>query len=222
MLNTFFARAIVAISFSVFTFCASASTPATESFKEGKDYQVIPRNANIPHFSNNEVTVTEFFSYGCPWCYELEPQLEKWLLKKQPQVTFNRIPVVFEKNWDLYAKAYYIAQALGIEKQITPKIFYAIQERNKTLGTETAMEDFFINEGVKRKIAEDAFASSPTLDTEIKQGLQLMQAYQIYVIPSIVVDGHYRTDLQMATSEKRMIAITQFLVEKRKLEKKIH
>ena len=205
----------------LFSFVAFQFSAYAETFQEGKDYQVIPHQSTIPSFPNDTVAITEFFSYGCPWCYEFEPQLEKWLKNKPANVTFNRIPVVFEKYWDLYAKAYYISVALGMEKKMTPKLFYAIQEQNKSLGSASAMEDFFIQAGVKKSIAAQAFEDSPTLDTEIKQGLQLMQAYQVYVIPTIIVDGKYRVDLQMAENEKRFIAITQFLIEKTKQEKKI-
>lgn len=221
MLNVFFVRVLATLFFSFFAFQASAVT-TTEIFQEGKDYQLIAKNSAIPSFPANVVTVSEFFSYGCPWCYELEPQLQKWVKNKPTYVEFNRMPVIFEKHWDLYAKAYYIAVALGVEKQITPKLFHAIQEANKTLGTDEAMENFFIKQGIQKSIVWNAFEASPTLDAEIKQGAQLMQAYQIYVIPSIIIDGTYKTDLQMATNEKRFIAITQFLVEKRKSEKKIH
>ncbi len=214
--NTFFTKVLVVLSFLAFQQVAVA-----EPFKEGKDYQVIPHQASIPSFPADTVTVTEFFSYGCPWCYEFEPQLVKWVKTKPTYVTFNRIPVVFEQYWDLYAKAYYIALALGIEKKITPKLFYAIQDQNKSLGSESAMEEFFMSVGVKKNIATQAFEDSPTLDTQIKQGVQLMQAYQVYVIPSIIVDGKYRTDLQMAENEKRFISITQFLIEKTKKEKNI-
>lgn len=216
--NALFKKVLIGFWLSFLTFQVSAFA---ETFEEGKDYQEIPHQSTIPSLPRDTVTVTEFFSYGCPWCYEFEPQLEKWLKNKPANVTFERIPVVFEKYWDLYAKAYYISVALGMEKKMTPKLFYAIQERNKSLGSESAMEDFFIAAGVKKNIATQAFEDSPTLDTQIKQGLQLMQAYQVYVIPSIIVDGEYRVDLQMAGDEKRFIAITQFLIDKVKKEKKI-
>lgn len=211
-------RSLLTILFTALVFQTAIAAPL---FEEGKDYQVIANNPSIPSFPKDTVTVTEFFSYGCPWCYELEPQIQKWLASKPTHVAFNRIPVIFEKNWDYYAKAYYIAQALGIERQITPKLFNAIQEKNKVLGSDLAMQNFFIKEGIKKSVAQNAFEASPTLDAEIKQGLQLMQAYQLYVVPSVVVDGKYKTDLQMAGDNKRFIAIVQYLVDKRKTEKKI-
>lgn len=170
----------------------------------------------------DKITVTEFFSYGCPWCYQFEPQLHKWLKTKPDNVEFNRAPVIFERYWDNYAKAYYIASALGIEKKMTPKLFKAIQDQNKTLGTLSAMKDFFIAQGVKKDVAQSIFEDSPSLDAEVKQGPQLMQAYQIFVIPAIVIDGKYRTDLRLALDEKKLIRIMNFLVEKRAKEKGIN
>lgn len=211
---------LLAILFSLSIF-QSAIAEGTD-YIEGKDYDVIINNPGVPTLPEKTITVTEFFSYGCPWCYELEPQLQKWLKTKPTSVKFERVPVIFEKNWDYYAKAYYIAKALDIESQITPKLFNAIQEQNKTLGSDSAMQKFFIKEGVQKNVVQNAFQASPTLDAEIKQGPQLMHSYQVYVIPAIVVDGKYKTDLRMAMTDEKFMNIVQFLVEKRKKEKGIH
>jgi protein dithiol oxidoreductase (disulfide-forming) len=199
----------------------SAIVVASPLFTEGEDYVLVINNSNTSSFPENKVTVTEFFSYGCPWCYQLEPKLQAWLKKKPSNLIFERVPVIFEPHWENYAKAYYVAKALGIESKLTPKLFNAIQEKNKTLGTESAMSDFFIKQGVKKEVAESAFQPSPSLDAQVKQAPQLMQAYQIYVVPAFVVDGKYRTDLQLAMDEKKLLAIVSFLIEKREAEKKL-
>ena len=199
--------------------CFSFNAQAKTSYIEGKDYLLIADTPGIPSFPKNSVTVSEFFSYGCPWCYELEPQLKEW--QKPSYVVFDRVPVIFEKNWDNYAKAYYVAQALDIEKKITPSLFKAIQEQNRTFENNQAMEAFFISMGVDPNVAENAFSASPTLDAEIKQGTHLMRTYQVYVVPTVVIDGKYKTDLRMAMSEKKFINILQFLVAKRATEKNI-
>lgn len=213
----YFIRFIISYILLGISFSAIA---ASAEFIEGKDYEIVINNANVPPFPENKITVQEFFSYGCPWCYQLEPELQIWLKKKPDNVAFERVPVIFEKYWDNYAKAYYIAKALGVEKQLTPKLFNAIQEQNKTLGTESAMEAFFISKGIKKDVAESAFQPSPSLDAQVKQGPQLMQAYQVYVIPAIVVDGKYRTDLRLAADQKRFMNIVSFLVAKREAEKR--
>jgi len=206
--------------FTFFSFAAIAEISHDISeFVEGKDYLRVTPSSSIPAPSDSKITVVEFFSYGCPWCYELEPLLDDWVRRNTSQVNFSRVAVIFEKDWDYYAKAYYVAKALSIEDKMTPVLFNAIQEQNKTLGSDSAMTDFFISQGIDKKIANSAFESSPSLDAQIKQGLQLMQAYQVYVIPSIVVDGKYKTDLRMAADDDKLLQIVQFLVNKVKAEK---
>lgn len=191
------------------------ATAAEATFIEGKDYVVLQSTVNTPSFPGNTINVTEFFSYGCPACYGLEATLQKWLKKKPANVQFERIPVVFERHWDIYARAFYVAQALDVEAKMTPLLFYAIQEENQRLGNESGMVDFFVEKGgVDKTLAESAFESSPTLDADVKQGERYMQAYQFYVIPTIVVNGKYKTDLGMAQDQQKMMDIVSFLVKK--------
>ena len=42
-----------------------------------------------------KIEVVEFFWYGCPHCYNLEPLIETWSKKLPPDVQFRPIPAVF-------------------------------------------------------------------------------------------------------------------------------
>ena len=75
---------------------------------EGKDYQVVGE----PPEKAQKVSVIEFFSYGCPWCYQLEKPLQAWVKKNKQRIQFERVPVVFHPEWEIYAKAYYTLQVL--------------------------------------------------------------------------------------------------------------
>lgn len=210
-----------ALKLITFLFCFIAiNISYAETFVAGKDYEVIQPNANIPALPAKTITVTEFFSYGCPWCFALEPEIQKWLKNKPNYVTFTRIPVVFEAGWEYYAKAYYIAQALHIDKKITPSLFDAIQKQHLNLNHGNTMKQFLIKNGVQENMAQEVSEASPTLDAEIAQGVTLMHAYQVYVVPAIVIDGKYRTDIQLSgADDKRFIKIVQYLVSLRKTEK---
>lgn len=202
-----------------FIFCF-INTSYAETFVAGKDYEVIQQNASIPTLPAKTITVTEFFSYGCPWCFALEPLIQGWEKNKPRYVTFNRIPVVFEAGWEYYAKAYYIGQALGLEKKLTPQLFDAIQKQHLNLNHGDTMKSFLIKVNVPENVAQEVSEASPTLDAEIAQGVALMHAYQVYVVPAVVVDGKYRTDVQLSGADnKRFIQIVQYLVSLRKTEK---
>ena len=50
------------------------STAHAADFVEGKDYKVLPNPETI---AGDVVVVREFFWYGCPHCYTLEPHMQK-------------------------------------------------------------------------------------------------------------------------------------------------
>lgn len=186
-----------------------------DNYVAGKDYQIIPTSALTPE--NTGPTVTEFFSYGCPWCYKLEKGLDAWEKTLPSNITFSRVPVVFESGWELYAKAYYTAKAINKENTISPALFDAIQEKKQSLKTVDAMITFFTQHGVDKKIANSAFVSSPSIDAQVKQGMQHMQVFGITSVPTLVINNKYRIDLPMADGdEKRFFDIANFLLKQNK------
>ncbi len=48
-----------------------------------------------PTESGGKIEVIEFFWYGCPHCYNLEPTLEAWAKKLPADVALRLIPAVF-------------------------------------------------------------------------------------------------------------------------------
>jgi thiol:disulfide interchange protein DsbA len=197
-----------------------------DKFVAGKDYSVLSAQTisklNVTPAPKGKISVIEFFNYGCPACAYAEPEVEKWLKTKPDDVDFQRMPVAFEQGWDTYAKAYYIAKHLGIEAKITPVLFVAIHGKNDRqyhdLSSTDAMINFFVQQGVKKSVAENAFssASAATLDLQIKQNLQTMQAYQVFGTPTFVVANKYTVGLQQAKSTARFVEILRYLISKAK------
>src|SRR4051794_29877391 len=85
-----------------------------EDFIAGKDYESLKSTIQSEE-GNNKIPVIEFFSFGCPWCYHIEPALAQWTKEQIKSIQFSQVPVVFNKNWAYYAKAYYPANALHME-----------------------------------------------------------------------------------------------------------
>jgi len=180
-----------------------------DTFVAGKDYEVI---SSTDAASTGKMPVTEFFSFGCPWCFKLEPTLDAWVKKHQDKVTFSRMPVVFHPEWTYYAKAFYAAQLLGIGDKMNPLLFKAIQTDKKPLNSDQSMIDFFVAQGVDKATAESAFTHSTTIDMKIAEGSALMAAYHINAVPAIVINKRYKTDLQMAQGEERFFKILDYLI----------
>lgn len=182
-------------------------------FIEGKDYQVLT-SSQITGQQSKTPEVTEFFSYGCPWCYRTESALNQWAKTAGNKVQVEKVPVVFKPEWEIYAKAYYAAKALALNAKLTPILFKSIQEDKKSLGTNDAMVKLFVAQGVNKEIAQSAFEYSPTIDMRVKNGMNLMAQYQISAVPAFVINHKYKTDLQMAGSPERLFELFDYLLKK--------
>lgn len=204
MIKMFLSAILFSVSF--FSFAAD--------FIAGKDYEILKNT--VTSQKSAPITVTEFFSFGCPWCSRIEPSLDKWIQQNKANISFSKVPVVFNKDWQYYAKAYYAAQALGISQKLNPALFQAIQQQKLSLKDDQAMVDFFIKEGVDPATANSAFKYSTSIDLSIKEGLALMSRDHITAVPAFVVNHQFKTDLQMAKTEERLFNILNFLIKETK------
>jgi len=171
---------------------ALALLPAAwgQNMVEGKSYVQLKVPQNVETGKNIEVI--EFFSYGCPHCGELEPVLQGWLKTKPADVTFRRIPVMFQPRWENLAKVYYTLEALGEEARLSPEVFAAIHGKGTPLWNEKDFFDWAASKGLDRKKVEDLY-NSFTIVGKVNRAKQMGQAYNIQSVPTMVIDGKYAT-----------------------------
>tara|TARA_R110000868_G_scaffold158036_1_gene385743 strand:+ start:9216 stop:9827 length:612 start_codon:yes stop_codon:yes gene_type:complete len=181
-------------------------------FTAGKDYKVISGSAPAG-VTVTDKTVMEFFNPGCPACFAADDAVEAWLKTQPKSVTFVRVPLVYHQQWEIYAKAYYVAEAYGVENKFTPEVFNMLHKQGKTLQKESDYYPIFAKLGVNEQKVKNAFASS-SLNIKLQQGQALMQAYRVFQIPSFVVGGKYYTNPSLAGSPERMMQIVDFLLKK--------
>ena len=93
---------------------ALAAFPATaQMLVEGQHYTRI-KNPQ-PVGSGKKIEVLEFFSYGCPHCRDLDPELVAWQKTIPADVEFRRVPVDYgREQWAVLAKAYYTYSSFGV------------------------------------------------------------------------------------------------------------
>src|SRR5690242_15141897 len=164
------------------------------NFQEGVNYVAVtppqPTEAKP-----GEVEVIEFFWYGCPHCFAVEPYLEAWLKTKPKGVAFRRIPAAMP-NSEFYidAQAYFTAQILGIGDKIHEPFFNAIHlEGNGALRDDVgALRDFFGKFGVAPKDFDGTW-SSFAVQTRMAQAQQEAKRYGIEGVPTIIVNGKWMT-----------------------------
>jgi thiol:disulfide interchange protein DsbA len=113
----------------------------------------------MPVETGKKIEVIEFFSYGCPHCADLEPEMQGWLKSVPPDVTFRRVPVMFQDRWVILGKIYYTLEALGVEQRLSPEVFKAIHKSGGNLATDKAFFDWAAANGLDRTKVEDMYNS---------------------------------------------------------------
>ena len=60
-----------------------------------------------PVASGDKIEVIEFFYYGCPICYELEPKLSRWSASAPADIALSRVPALATASWENFARLHY-------------------------------------------------------------------------------------------------------------------
>lgn len=179
-------------------------------FDEGFEY--ISIKPPVPTNSGDKIEVVEMFWYGCPHCFQFEPYLQKWLKHKPANVKFVRIPATFRPLWKLHARAFYTAEILGIGEKLHKPFFDAYHLERNRLDSEKAIRAFFVKHGVKGSEFDDVFHSF-AVETRLARAVDLGGRYGIDGVPSIIVNGKYRT-YKRITGHANMLEVVDYLIRK--------
>jgi len=159
----------------------------------------------------DKIEVIEFFWYGCPHCYHLEPALTEWLKNKPDNVEFIRQPAIFSRLWEKHAKAYFVAEALGIVDKVHADFFDTIQNKKQKLTSEEQLAEFFAKHGVSQADFKQAF-NSFLVDAKLRQAKAMAPRYGITGVPTIIINGKYKTSAPLAKSQDNMIHVMDMLI----------
>lgn len=188
-----------------------AASPAA-----GDDYTVLrtPQPLDVPA---GRIEVIEFFWYGCPHCYALEPSLEAWEAKLAPDVVFRPVPAVFNQTWAAYAQVFYAFEALGVRKRLHRPFFDAVHRDHLDIGNQAAMQQWLKRQDVDPQKFDQALSSFGVL-SEMNRAKRMTVGYQIDGVPTLAVQGRYTVSGEQshvadeARAFRVMLATTDYLI----------
>ena len=187
-------------------------SPAEERFSEGKHFEEI--SPSVPTSAPlGKIEVLEFFWYGCPHCFEFEVHVAKWLKNKKQYVSFARVPAVFSEGWLVHAKAFYAAAELGIIEKSHFALFEALHVKREKLFDEEDISRFFVGLGKEEKLVQKSLNSFGTAN-RAKRAQALTKKVGISGVPSMIINGKYRTSARLAGGYDNLLQVVNFLVEK--------
>jgi protein dithiol oxidoreductase (disulfide-forming) len=181
----------------------------------GKDYVEIPNGKPLDPADDNKVAVEEFFSYICPACNGFEPILTAWAAKLPPYAKIVHIPATFRSDFMPYAKAYYAAEALGMEDKTHSAVYQAVHTTHKLPAEGDKVDEdriaaFYADYGVTK----DEFLSAMNsfgVQVKIRRATEHMKQCRVSSTPTIVINGRY---LVQGNSYSEMLKTASYLIEK--------
>ncbi len=200
----------------VATLPTSAQAQA-KKFEEGADYIALdkPIPVEVPA---GKVEVIEFFWYSCPHCNAFEPQLEVWLKRLPPDVSFRRVPVAFRDSFMPQQRLYYALEAMGKAEAMQRKVFNAIHLEKQALDTQETIVPWVAKQGIDQAKFLELY-NSFTVSTKARKGTQLQNTFKIDGVPSLGIAGRFYTDATLAKTMDRALQVTDFLIiEARRLK----
>jgi thiol:disulfide interchange protein DsbA len=213
MMITFSKRIFLALSLVFLSTLASAQG---QKIEEGFDYRILP--IPQPVETKGKVEVIEFFWYGCPHCYDFEPELSAWVKRQPKDVVFRRVPVAFRDDFLPHSQLYYALESMGKGDALNEKVMYAMHKENKRLLTESEIADWVASQGIDRNTFLATYRSFAVV-SKARAAKQLADAYRIDGVPTIVMQGKYLTSPSIAGTKAKAIAVMDYLEEKIRKDK---
>ena len=176
-------------------------------FVAGKDYKVLTTPGQVE--KAGMIEVREFFWYGCPHCFRLDPYIESWRKTKPQDVNFVRTPAALNPVWEGSARGYYAVEMLGLVEQTHAPLFNTIHEKQMPIFDEAKLAVFYQRYGVDSAKFRGLF-NSFAITGKVSQAKALAQKYQLEGVPAVVVNGKY----VVSGENQKVIDVTNFLIAK--------
>jgi thiol:disulfide interchange protein DsbA len=184
------------------------SVPVRAELVEGKDYVLVP-DAEKPS-PGAKIEVLVFFWYGCPYCKEMYPLLQKWMERKPEDVHLMYVPAYISKDWLEGMRVFYALDLVGELERMHGEVFDAVQRGELSLQDERGMVDWMASKGVDARNYQKAWDSD--VGPFAKWAAQLGKRFEITGVPTVVVDRRYLTSGRFTGSVKATVAAMSELV----------
>jgi thiol:disulfide interchange protein DsbA len=210
-------RSFLAFTAGCSLLAAGGRATAQAALVEGQHYT---RLKNVqPGDSGKKIEVIMFFSYGCPHCRNLDPELVAWKKTLPADAEFKRVPVDFgREQWRNLGKAYYTLEVLEVEEKLTPELFAALHDKKAPLHEPKAFLDWVAGKGVDRKKAEETF-NSFGVTSKMNRALALAKNYAVQSVPVVFVDGKFQVSSDMVGTHANMPGAINQLIAKARAER---
>ena len=180
--------------------------------KLGHDYFVLATPQ--PTYGQGKIELAEVFSYACIHCAEFQPKVNAWRKSLGADVRFEYVPAAFGGMWDNFARAYFAAEAMGIQKKTHDNVFKAVfVEQASGKGAPEEIAKMYTKWGVdeaKFLAAMNSFG----VTGKLSRARQFAMRTGVESTPTMIINGKYRVVVTPQRGFDGMIATSNWLVAK--------
>jgi thiol:disulfide interchange protein DsbA len=184
------------------------SSPGAIALTEGKNYRLIQQQ---PVADPSRIEVIDFFFYGCPFCNDLRPMLERWRKSLPDDVVFRRTPTVRRDSWMPLARTYYTLEILGEVERLHEEVYKGYHDEELSMSRPEVMADWAQRHGVDRGRWLEVYQSEE-VTRRVEQARRMTQDYDIQGTPSVVINGRYLTSSGMTDDVKLVVPVAEQLI----------
>lgn len=180
-----------------------------QPFESGKHY--FPIEPAQPTAMPGKVEVIEVFSYRCVHCWSFQSKVDTWRKTAPANVHFAYIPAAFNPSYELSARGFYAAEALGALDKTHGGMYDALWVKKTNVASLEDLAAVYESLGVP---AADftAAANSFAVTTKLKRSNAVLGRYGVEGTPTIIVNGKYRVTGESAGSYDKVFAVVDHLV----------
>jgi protein dithiol oxidoreductase (disulfide-forming) len=181
----------------------------------GIDYTVISTPQPTFTVAPGKIEVAEVFSYACPACSRLQPQVANWKKTLPSDVNFIYVHSVGQGAWERFARGFYAAEIKKIQPRTHDGIFEAVFTK-QTLSPNASLEEiakFHAGYGVEEKNFL-AIMNSPSVTAKTNKSKQFTIRTGANSTPTFIVAGKYRLQTTQDRGPQGLFNTINFLVAK--------
>jgi thiol:disulfide interchange protein DsbA len=167
---------------------------------EGK-YTTLKSPLPSAELASQKPYLVEFFWFGCPHCYSLEP-LTKAFKEDNPDFQFIMIPAAPNSRWEIEARLFYAMEALGIKDALLDRVFklYADKRNEKRYPTLDEVVSLMDQQGITKEVLVTSM-NSDEVSIQIERSKKLFDQAELTGVPSLIINGKYQLEFSKLSSE---------------------
>ncbi|MGW3077656.1 thiol:disulfide interchange protein DsbA/DsbL [Kitasatospora sp. NPDC001132] len=171
-----------------------------------------------PVGDSTRIEAAEFFWYDCGHSQALEQPLQTWAEKHRADVALRRIPAIWPGSRDEavqrgHARLYFTLERLGLVDRLQAGAFRAVHNEGRDVTSEATATDWAATQGVDAEAFGRAYRSAEVTGS-VDEAAAAFTRYGVAELPTVVIQGEYRTSPTQAGGVAAMPEVLDQLVQK--------